>query len=176
MSALPTMAELADEFAQLREILESEIDSPETIDQALDAWLASGELKAKIDGYAKMAKTFKADENSHDARAKIYEEEFVTPEKRKRDQAKRNYDKLTERLKVCMEHMGLTEIRGNEYKAAIQANGGVQSLDVSIPAESLPREYQAIEPNKPAIRADLETGKEIPGCKLLPRGTSVRFR
>jgi len=32
------------------------------------------------------------------------------------------------------------------------------------------------EPNKDAIRAALEAGTAVPGCILLPRGTSLRIR
>jgi hypothetical protein len=51
-------------------------------------------------------------------------------------------------------------------------------MEVAVEPTALAPQYQAVkvEANKEAIRAALEAGTAIPGCTLLPRGTSLRIR
>ena len=87
-------------------------------------------------------------------------------------------DRLKKRLKEAMESTGKTKIDGLKFKLSVAANGGKQPLIIDGSADDLPPEFRVVrhEPNKDAIRAALEAGTAIPGCTLLPRGTSLRIR
>jgi len=87
-------------------------------------------------------------------------------------------DRLKARLKEAMEALGKHRIDGVRFKLSVAANGGKQPLVIETPADDLPAEFRVVrhEPNKDAIRAALEAGTTVPGCTLLPRGTSLRIR
>ena len=87
-------------------------------------------------------------------------------------------DRLKTRLKEAMEATGKTKIDTPRFKLAVAANGGKQSLAIDTPADDLPPAFRVVrhEPNKDAIRAALESGQAVPGCTLLPRGTSLRIK
>lgn len=87
-------------------------------------------------------------------------------------------ERLKERLKAAMEATGKLRLDTNRFKLVVAGNGGKQPLEVTGEPTALAPKYQAIrvEFNKDAIRADLEAGKAVPGCNLLPRGTSLRIR
>ena len=87
-------------------------------------------------------------------------------------------DRLKARLKEAMEATGKQRIDGVRFKLSVASNGGKQPLVIETPADDLPAEFRVVrhEPNKDAIRAALEAGTAVPGCILLPRGTSLRIR
>ena len=87
-------------------------------------------------------------------------------------------DRLKKRLKEAMESTGKTKIDGLKFKLSVAANGGKQPLVIEAPVDDLPSEFRVVrhEPNKDAIRAALEAGTAVPGCTLIPRGTSLRIR
>jgi hypothetical protein len=87
-------------------------------------------------------------------------------------------DRLKRRLKEAMEATGKHRIDGVRFKLSVAANGGKQPLVIETPVDDLPSEFRVVrhEPNKDAIRAALEAGTAVPGCTLLPRGTSLRIR
>jgi hypothetical protein len=60
----------------------------------------------------------------------------------------------------------------------VAGNGGKQPLVIETPVDDLPSEFRVVrhEPNKDAIRSALEAGQAVPGCTLLPRGTSLRIK
>ncbi len=87
-------------------------------------------------------------------------------------------DRLKRRLKEAMEATGKTKIDTPRFKLSVAGNGGKAPLVIETPADDLPAEFRVVrhEPNKDAIRAALEAGTAVPGCTLLPRGTSLRIR
>lgn len=85
-------------------------------------------------------------------------------------------------LRFLMETWGMQRMETPRFSLAISGNGGKCPLEiapefVSTP-EMLPERFQVkrIDIDKEAIRAELEAGKKIPGCRLLERGESLRIR
>jgi hypothetical protein len=87
--------------------------------------------------------------------------------------------RLKERLKGAMETVGRTRLDLPSFRVTVATNGGKQPLEVDpgcIGQWDAPFVTTVVEPNKEAIRIALENGAEIPGCRLLPRGTSLRIK
>jgi hypothetical protein len=87
--------------------------------------------------------------------------------------------RLKERLRDAMVAVGKTRIETERFRLSVQANGGQQPLVIDPGAvDELPAALTRIvrEPDKAAIRAALESGDDIPGCTLLPRGSSLRIK
>jgi hypothetical protein len=87
-------------------------------------------------------------------------------------------DRLKKRLKEAMEATGKQVIDTPRFKLSVAGNGGKQPLVIETPVDDLPSEFRVVrhEPNKDAIRSALEAGQAVPGCTLLPRGTSLRIK
>ena len=85
---------------------------------------------------------------------------------------------LKERLKFFFEAQSIQKLECKTFKVSIANNGGVQPLQVDIPADQLPPQFQkvTIEADNASIRKALEMGTEIEGVKLLQRGTSLRIK
>jgi peptidoglycan hydrolase CwlO-like protein len=139
---------------------------------ALDEMLAGldEELEAKADDYAALIQSLRS---RADARAE--------EAKRMRDLAAADEalaDRLKQRLKDAMEATGKAKIETPRFRLSVQSNGGAQPLEVAVPPEQLPPQYQAVrvEADKAALREALTAGATIPGVTLLPRGTSLRIR
>lgn len=84
--------------------------------------------------------------------------------------------RLKERLKAAMETSGKLRIDTPNFRLSVAGVGGRQSMEV-IP-EQVPATFTItrVEPDKERIRAALEAGEMVPGCALLPRGTSLRIK
>jgi|694.fasta_scaffold85434_3 hypothetical protein len=87
-------------------------------------------------------------------------------------------DRLKKRLKEAMEATGKTKIDTPRFKLSVAGNGGKAPLVIDGSADDLPPQFRVVrhEPNKDAIRSALEAGQAVPGCTLLPRGTSLRIK
>ena len=85
---------------------------------------------------------------------------------------------LKERLKFFFEAQSIQKLECKTFKVSIANNGGVQPLQVDLPADQLPVQFQkiTIEADNASIRKALEMGTEIDGVKLLQRGTSLRIK
>ena len=85
---------------------------------------------------------------------------------------------LKERLKFFFESQAILKLECKTFKVSIANNGGVQPLQVDLPADQLPVQFQkiTIEADNASIRKALEMGTEIEGVKLLQRGTSLRIK
>ncbi len=85
--------------------------------------------------------------------------------------------RLKERLKYFFETQSLKSIETERYKISLARNGGKVPLKLECQAENLPPIYQrhVIEPAAEEIRIALESGNEVPGCHLEPRGTHIRI-
>ena len=70
---------------------------------------------------------------------------------------------------------GKTKFATNLFTFNIAKNGGKQPLTID---GDVPEEYQKIikENDNEKIRADLESGKELPFAHLEPRGESLRIK
>lgn len=87
---------------------------------------------------------------------------------------------LKGRLKQFFEFHKLPKIETERFTVAVQKNGGVLPLDIAIPPEQLPEIYRVevkqVKPLTDVIRRELEAGRQIDGCTLGERGTSLRIR
>jgi hypothetical protein len=76
-----------------------------------------------------------------------------------------------------MQTTGKLKIDTPRFKLSVAGVGGKQSLEVDDPSALDPIFVRIVrEPDKDAIRSALDSGIEIAGCRLLPRGTSLRIR
>ena len=152
-------------------ILDGGVDSPEAQD-ALNAHLEGldAALEDKADDYAGLVRSLELRRDARKAEAKRIAQLAEA------DDALA--DRLKERLKEAMEATGKVKIETPRFKLAVAGNGGKQPLEVAVEPTALAPQYQAVkvEANKEAIRAALEAGTAVPGCTLLPRGTSLRIR
>jgi hypothetical protein len=84
---------------------------------------------------------------------------------------------LKERIKRHMESIGASKLQTQHFELRIQANGGVQQIETPADPASLPPEFVQMVPraNTEAIRKALDDGLDVPGCKLVPRGTHLRI-
>lgn len=152
-------------------ILEGGADSVEA-QTALDAHLAGldAALDAKADDYAALITSLNARAEARTAEARRM--------RQLADADTSLADRLKERLKAVMETTGRTKIDTARFRLSVAGNGGKQPLVIDADPATLPKHLTAVrvEADKEAIRAALEGGATIPGCTLLPRGTSLRIR
>ena len=147
-------------------------DSPEAsaaLDEALTDLDAM--LDSKAEGYAKIVAELEARAGARRTEAK----RIAALAQADDNLAQR----LKERLRDAMTRTGRTRIDTSLFRLSVAQNGGKQPLVIDPGAiEDLPCNYTRIirEPDKDAIRAALEIGDIIPGCTLLPRGSSLRIR
>jgi hypothetical protein len=158
--------------AVLDAMLEGGVDSPEAA-EALNQHLEGldSALEAKAEQYACLIREL---EMRSEARAK----------EASRIRALATVDsnlatRLKERLKEVMERTGKTRIETGLFRLSVAANGGKQPMTIEPEAVAgLPKDLTilTVEPDKERIRAALESGLILPGCTLLPRGTSLRIK
>ena len=87
--------------------------------------------------------------------------------------------RLKERLKSAMETTGRLKMATARFALTVAQNGGKQPLEIDPTAIAVMDDALVVlerKPNRDAIRAALEAGESVPGCALLPRGTSLRVR
>lgn len=151
-------------------ILEGGIDSPEA-QQALDEHLAGLDeaLDQKAEDYAAVIMSLQARSDARAAEAK-----------RIRELANADAtvaQRLKERLKQAMETTGRARIDTTRFRLTVASNGGKQPMliedESAIPPEFI---VQVPEVDRDAVRAVLEAGRPVPGCTLVPRGTSLRIK
>lgn len=151
-------------------ILEGGIDSPEA-QQALDEHLAGLDeaLDQKAEDYAAVIMSLQARSDARAAEAK-----------RIRELANADAtvaQRLKERLKQAMETTGRVRIDTTRFRLTVANNGGKQPMLIEDQS-AIPTEFivQVPEVDKDAVRAALEAGRAVPGCTLVPRGTSLRIK
>jgi len=139
---------------------------------ALDEHLAglAGVLESKADDYAALIQHLRSRADARTEEAKRLRELAAA------DDALA--ERLKQRLKEAMEATGKGKIETARFRLSVQANGGAQPLEITVPPEQLPTQYQAVrvEADKAALREALAAGATILGVALLPRGTSLRIR
>lgn len=84
--------------------------------------------------------------------------------------------RLDNYTKMCMEDLGVKEIKSDLHKIKIVGNGGLQPL--IIPDEGkVPESYLKVtySPDKDKIRAALKEGKELEFAFLGERGTRLKI-
>lgn len=172
-----TKRTLYDITADMREIdtllatLEGDISDP-AVEEAITEWLAEmdSDLKAKVDGYAAYVTELLALAAARNDEAK-----------RLRERAKVNENaakRLKERLLWALQERGIERLDTLRYTVTVSTAGGLQKLDVHVPAEELDEKFQrvAIEADNKAIREAIEAGEDVEGATLIERGTVLRIK
>lgn len=158
--------------AVLDAMLEGGVNSPEANDALMEHLRGLDEvLEVKAESYAGLITELQA-------RAEARQEESA------RIRALAQVDsalatRLKERLKEVMERTGKTRIETERFRLTVANNGGKMPLQIDDEAiDKLPPDMvvTTIEPDKDKIRQALESGLVVPGCALLPRGTSLRIK
>lgn len=149
--------------------------SPEDgeISPQLDQWFTQlGEMEAaKLDEYYKAIEVLQGQVRMAEEQVNLYS--------RKIKEKLGKIVSMKERLKNHFEATGRTIITTAEGRdIRLQKNGGMQKLEIDNVADlplSMTRTVSETVANTALIRAAIEKGEEVPGAKLLPRGTSIRF-
>ena len=151
-------------------VLDGGIDSPEAQD-ALNEHLAGLDtaLESKAESYAGFIKELEMRAESRGKEASRIRALAAA------DDALAT--RLKEGLKAAMEQTGKLKIETPRFKLSVAGNGGKQLLEIDDPSALDPAFQRVVrEPDKDVIRSALDSGIEIAGCRLLPRGTSLRIR
>lgn len=171
---MPTLYDITSDMRAIDQLLDEcggDV-SDERVLQAIENWIAELDtnLRDKVEGYAAYITELLAKATARRAESR-----------RLADLAKANENaakRLKERLLWALEERGIDKVETPLYVVSVAKNGGKAPLDIQVPAEQLPMEYQKVEysPAKDSIRNALEQGIEIDGCTLMERGTSLRIR
>lgn len=173
---MPTLLDISADFVALDELLEEiggDMSDPR-VAETIDRWFSDlqDNLKCKSDNYAAFI-------GELEARAAV-----------RKDEAKRLHDKsaadarkadwLKNRLRMALEQIGVKKVEGDRYTITVATNGGKTPLAIDDPT-TIPRELcshvpEEWVPDGDAIREALATGREVPGVRLLERGTHLRIR
>jgi hypothetical protein len=135
--------------------LENEADA-EALTRELEVIMDSFAVKAEavlgfMRGVEAEADAFKAESDRLAARGKALQA---------------NSDRLREYLETEFRRLGLPEIKAGLNTLKFQLNPW--AVEVAVEPESLPAKYQRVkvEADKTAIKADLQAGVDVPGCRL----------
>lgn len=169
-----TLLSIADDVLALSRLIDS-IDGGELdadVAAVLDEWFkeVEGDETEKIDGYAALIRETKL------TAAARREEADRLGKLAAADEAKAK--RLTDRLRLYLEMTGRTRLETTRYKVALCLNGG--KLPLVMPdniLELLNGAWTKVryEPDAEAIRAALEAGQAVPGCRLGERGRHLRI-
>ena len=91
-------------------------------------------------------------------------------------------DRLKDRLQVFFSVHGIQKLKTDRYNLTVAKNGGKSPLTVpdewSIEPEKAPEQYhrRVIRLDLDAIRTDIESGQDVPGCRIEERGTHLRIK
>lgn len=136
---------------------------PEVVRDTLEGM--TGDIEAKAQNVAHMARALDADAEAMKAWAKQATERAKAAERRAAD--------LREYLAACLAGAGITAVKAPGISLSFRASTAV---DVFQP-ELIPAQYMRQkpppepEPDKTAIAAALKAGQDVPGCRLERRQT-----
>lgn len=163
--------ELTGELLELQDMLDSANKDEELASIILDTTDAvSGEFDLKVEGYAKLIKTYEADIAAKKSEAKRLNDSAALDSKK--------VARLKEAVKNAMEALGKNKSGGQVLTVTLQGNGGVRPLIVDVKPCELPPEFQKykVEENSEAIRKALEEGQELDFARLGERSSSLRIK
>jgi len=179
---MATLFEISEDLMALHRLLEDATDESGEINPeaaaALEEWFATVEQDRdnKLDRYAHLCRNLKLQAACRKAEADQIEAEVRRL--KLAAQARENQEKrLRERLMMFFDLHSVNRIETQRHKFNVQNNGGVQAVEVSVPAEELPAAFQkvTISPATETLRAALLNGETIKGCTLKERGRSLRI-
>lgn len=166
--SLPTLFEIAREYRAITDVLMDSDSDEQTIKDTLEAESWPLELKAQNYGFVIR--------NMEATAAAIKEAEKQMAERRKRLEARTAH--LMERLKTGMEIAGVSELSCPHFAIKIKKNP--PTVDVFEPG-LVPQEYMRYpepppaQPDKTAIKAAIQAGKEVPGA-MLAQGSRLEIK
>ena len=184
-----SLFDISAEILRLHDERETAIDNGDEeavkeLDLELQAYLKE-QLPAKVDGIRGYIRSQEVAANIH----RIEAQHQLDLAKR----AEGNVARIKEFCLQVMQHFDVQKYTGKLHWIRRQENGGVAPLEIAQP-ELVPEHLKivtvkmswpewksvtfgeaiAIEPDKIRIRAALERGEGVPGCRLLERGEHVR--
>jgi hypothetical protein len=151
---------------------ESDFDSEE-VQATLARWSNEimGNLEGKIDNYAAFISTLGARAEARKAEAKRLSTRATTDAN--------NASRLKDHLLKVLNFHKIKSVDTARYKVTVAKNGGKAPVEVNVQPADLPKPYQRtkteVSPDLDAIRAELEAGNEVAGCRLLERGTYLKI-
>lgn len=94
------------------------------------------------------------------------------------DQDSNTVKSMKSRLQYFFGLQGIDKLKTKNFNLSICANGGHAPVEITIPPEQLPKEFQKIDikPNMETIREALKMGTSLDGVTLLPRGEHLRIK
>ena len=164
------------DLASGAKILEFWIEKDSAVEGELDSVLdellqeLEGKIEDKVEAYCRIIRELELTQA-----ARKEESDRI---RKLADQDGNTVKAMKGRLMFFFGLQNINKLKTNNFNLSICANGGVQPLQVDVPADQLPVQFQkvTIEADNQALRKAIEIGTEIEGVKLLPRGTSLRIK
>jgi len=168
-----TLFQISEDMQAFDDLLDNaDLDSPE-VQAALAKWAneLQGNMEEKVDNYAAFIQTLLARSEARKKEAARLASRAKTDEN--------IADKLKDHLKTVLQFRKLKTVDTPRFKVSVAGNGGKIPLECNVKPEDLPAPYRTViteyRVNGDAIRAELEAGKAVAGCRLLERGTHLRI-
>ena len=142
------------------------------LDPVLDELLQEleGRIEDKVEAYCRIIRELEltaAARKEESARIRILA-----------DQDGNTVKAMKNRLLFFFDQQCIDKLKTAYFSLSVCANGGVQPLDITVPAEHLPADCQKItlSPNLDVIREKIKAGELVAGVTVLPRGTHLRIK
>ncbi len=168
---MPTLYELTADMIRLMEALDAQEDGEIIDDVALESWMSTLQVSVelKVESICCVLKEF-----AYRAEARKQEADRL---RKLADADESKVRQLKMRLLEFFRVTGTKKVDTEHFRVSVQANGGKLGLVVPANVEELTAAYIRLEPHADveAIRAALDAGKVVPGCRLLEMGHHVRI-
>lgn len=169
-----TLFEISDDLIDLAEQLERAIDDAPEQEALIQEWFdqleaTKQERDQKLDDYAGLIRELEARASTRRAEAQRL---------LNRARVDENLSQFLKRnLKLFFEQHQIKTIETRRFRLTLARNGGRPPVNLTIPPEELPIEYQAVtvKPNFEALRESLVQGQIIHGASLGARGSQIRI-
>ena len=165
---MSSLYELNTAYRSLRERLYDEELPEDAIIDTLDS--LEGAIEDKADGYGRVIRMIDADI----AEIKVEEARLYA----RRKSLVRRKDVLKANLFDAMKTVGLAKIKTALFTVSIRKNGGKRRVELDVPIEALPPEFQkvTIEANNEALRKLMGDGEQCEYCHLAEQGESLSIK
>ena len=165
---MSSLYELNTAYRSLMERLYDEELPEEAIIDTLDS--LEGAIEDKADGYGKVIRMLDADIEG----IKLEESRLYA----RRKSLERKKEMLKGNLFDAMKTVGLAKIKTALFTVSIRKNGGKRRLELDVPIEALPAEFQkvTIEANNEALRKLMGDGEQCEYCHLAEQGESLTIK